>query len=93
MDMRMPGKGKPALPAIGVWFASNAALFVPGTRRWRRVQVTYAANVAESDLAHSGAGNEHVAALRGKAAEEGCGVIIVSAQVRNRMELILDGCL
>lgn len=44
------------------------------------LQITYAANVAEGDLADSGAGNKHVAALRGKAAEEGCDVIVVSAQ-------------
>ena len=43
-------------------------------------QITYAANVAEGDLADSGASNKHVAALRGKAAEEGCDVIVVSAQ-------------
>ncbi len=45
------------------------------------MQITYAANVAESDLADGGAGNPHVAALRGKAVEEGCDVIVVSAQV------------
>ncbi len=44
------------------------------------LQITYAANVAEGDLADSGASNKHVAALRGKAAEEGCDVIVVSAQ-------------
>jgi len=44
--------------------------------------VTYAANVAEADLADMGATNPHVKALRGKAAEEGREVVIVSAQVR-----------
>ena len=44
--------------------------------------VTYAANVAESDLADMGATNPHVKALREKAAEEGREVVIVSAQVR-----------
>jgi len=44
--------------------------------------VTYAANVAEADLADMGATNAHVKALRGKAAEEGREVVIVSAQVR-----------
>ncbi len=39
-------------------------------------------NVAEGDLADSGASNAHANALRGKAAEEGCDVIVVSAQVR-----------
>ena len=43
--------------------------------------VTYAANVAEDDLADQGASNSHVAALRAKAAEEGRQVVIVSAQV------------
>lgn len=41
----------------------------------------YAANVAEEDLAAAGEGNPHVTALRGKAAEEGSRVVIVSAQV------------
>lgn len=43
--------------------------------------VTYAANVAEGDLADAGAGNVHVQALRKKAADEGREVVIVSAQV------------
>ena len=43
--------------------------------------VTYAANVAEADLADMGATNAHVKALREKAAEEGREVVIVSAQV------------
>ena len=44
--------------------------------------VTYAANVAESDLADQGAGNAYVAALKARAQEEGRNVVIVSAQVR-----------
>ena len=43
--------------------------------------VTYAANVAEADLADMGATNSYVKALREKAAEEGREVVIVSAQV------------
>lgn len=43
--------------------------------------VTYAANVAEGDLANKGATNKHVAALRVRAEEEGRQVVIVSAQV------------
>ena len=45
--------------------------------------VTYAANVAEADLADMGATNPHVKLLREKAAEEGREVVIVSAQVRD----------
>lgn len=41
----------------------------------------YAANVPEEDLADQGAQNTHVKALRAKAAEEGCEVVIVSAKV------------
>lgn len=41
----------------------------------------YAANVAEDDLAGGAEGNSLVKALRAKAAEEGCDVVIVSAQV------------
>lgn len=52
--------------------------------------MTYAANVAEGDLADSGASNTHAKALRGKAAEEGCDVIVVSAQVRGAQAAL--GC-
>ena len=55
------------------------------------LQITYAANVAEGDLADSGAGNKHVAALRGKAAEEGCDVIVVSAQARPLLTSFVSG--
>jgi ribosome-binding ATPase YchF (GTP1/OBG family) len=43
--------------------------------------MVYAANVAEDDLAGAAEDNAFVAALRKKAAEEGCDVIIISAQV------------
>ena len=43
--------------------------------------VTYAANVAEADLADMGATNPYVKTLREKAAEEGREVVVVSAQV------------
>jgi hypothetical protein len=45
----------------------------------------YAANVAEDDLASAAQSNRHVATLQGKAAEEGCDVVIVSAQVRETL--------
>ena len=54
------------------------------------LQITYAANVADGDLADSGAGNKHVAALRGKGAEEGCDVIVVSAQARSLLTLLVS---
>jgi hypothetical protein len=41
----------------------------------------YAANVTEEDLASQGDNNKHVQALRKKAAEEDCDVVVVSAQV------------
>lgn len=41
----------------------------------------YAANVSEEDLAGGAQNNKYVAALRQKAQEEDCAVIIVSAQV------------
>lgn len=50
----------------------------------------YAANVGEADLADGGACNPYVAALKEKAAEENCDVIIVSAQVRLRWSLSVN---
>ncbi|KAG1673178.1 hypothetical protein FOA52_015289 [Chlamydomonas sp. UWO 241] len=41
----------------------------------------YCANVPEGDLANQGANNVHVQALRKKAAEENCEVVIASAKV------------
>jgi obg-like ATPase 1 len=43
--------------------------------------MVYAANVSEEDLAGGAEGNKYVAALRGKAEEEGSDVVVVSAQV------------
>lgn len=60
----------------------EAALIRPLQLLTLKPQV-YAANVAEADLADGGASNPHVAALRQKAAEEGCAVIVISAQVRS----------
>lgn len=41
----------------------------------------YAANVGEDDLGNHGANNMHVQALRKRAAEENCEVVVVSAKV------------
>jgi len=41
----------------------------------------YAANVPEEDLASQGADNRHVKALKAKASEERCEVVVVSARV------------
>lgn len=43
--------------------------------------LTYAANVGEIDLGDKGQSNSQVAALRQKAEEENCEVVVVSAQV------------
>jgi hypothetical protein len=54
----------------------------------------YAANVGEDDLGDKGARNEHVAALRARAAEDGCEVVVVSAKVGMRESMCMDaGCL
>mmetsp|Transcript_321 Transcript_321/g.667 ORF Transcript_321/g.667 Transcript_321/m.667 type:complete len:167 (+) Transcript_321:30-530(+) len=41
----------------------------------------YAANLCEDDLADQASGNNYVQALRQKADEEGCEVVVISAQV------------
>ena len=43
--------------------------------------LTYAANVSENDIADAGASNAQVQALKKKAKEENCEVVVVSAQV------------
>ncbi len=43
--------------------------------------LTYAANVGEGDLMDSGQSNTQVQALKKKALEENCEVVVVSAQV------------
>ena len=42
----------------------------------------YAANVAESDMADKGASSKFVQALKTKAEEDNCEVVVISAQVR-----------
>eukprot|EP00775_Hariotina_reticulata_P008640 gene8640-8821_t len=45
----------------------------------------YAANVGEDDLGNHGENNVHVQALRKRAAEEGCEVVVVSAKVESEL--------
>ena len=44
----------------------------------------YAANVAEGDMADRGASSQYVQALRVKADEDNCEVVVISAQVRSQ---------
>jgi obg-like ATPase 1 len=46
----------------------------------------YCANVAETDLADQGANNVHVQALRKKATEDGCEVVVISARVEAELQ-------
>jgi obg-like ATPase 1 len=46
----------------------------------------YCANVAETDLADQGASNVHVQALRKKAKEDGCEVVVISARVEAELQ-------
>lgn len=65
----LPRPPSPSRPAVrGLYLLTSKPL-------------VYAANVAEDDLADPSA-NPHVQSLRAKAAEEGSGVVVVSAQVR-----------
>lgn len=47
--------------------------------------VIFAANVSEGDLADQGAKNKHVQAIRAKAQQDKCEVIVVSAQVESEL--------
>jgi hypothetical protein len=68
-------------PARRVPLNEDELALVKGLQLLTMKPMIYAANVPEGDLADEGGSNPHVRALRGKAAEEGCEVIIVSAQV------------
>ena len=68
-------------PARAVALNEEERILVKNLQLLTMKPMIYAANVAEGDLADQGASNHHVKALRGKAAEENCEVIIVSAQV------------
>ena len=52
--------------------------------------VIYAANVSEDDLADDGASNEHVAAVRNLAKEEGSGVFVICAKIEEEMSELDD---
>ena len=52
--------------------------------------VIYAANVSEDDLADDGAANEHVAAVRSLAQEEGSGVFVICAKIEEEMSELDD---
>jgi len=70
-------------PARAVQLNDDERALVKGLQLLTMKPMIYAANVSEGDLADQGAGNHHVKALREKAAQEDCEVIIVSAQVRS----------
>ena len=71
-------------PARTVQLSEEEAAAVRGLQLLTMKPLTYAANVGEADLSDGGAGNVQVTALRRKAAEENCEVVVVSAQVRLR---------
>ena len=68
-------------PARTVPLSSEEAAAVRGLQLLTMKPLTYAANVGEADLSDAGAGNAQVTALRRKATEEKCEVVVVSAQV------------
>ncbi|KAI7843618.1 hypothetical protein COHA_002858 [Chlorella ohadii] len=67
-------------PARSVDLSEEEAELVKGLCLLTAKPMVYAANVAEDDLA-SPADNKYVQQLQAKAAEEGSGVVVVSAQV------------
>ena len=78
-------------PARAVALNEEERVLVKGLQLLTMKPMIYAANVAEGDLADQGASNHHVKALREKAAEENCEVIIVSAQVRPLCSVYAEG--
>jgi GTP-binding protein YchF len=68
-------------PARSVQLTEEEAEVVRGLYLLTAKPMVYAANVSEEDLAGGAEGNKYVAALRGKAEEEGSDVVVVSAQV------------
>ena len=69
-------------PARAVPLNEEEHALVKGLQLLTMKPMIYAANVSEGNLADSGASNVHVKALREKASQDNCEVIIVSAQVR-----------
>lgn len=74
-------------PARAVQLNEDEQVLVKGLQLLTMKPMIYAANVSEGDLADQGASNKHVKALRDKACQEGCEVIIVSAQVSRLVHL------
>jgi len=68
-------------PVRSVEFTEDELFRIKNLNLLTAKPLCYAANVCEEDLADAGAANEYVKALRGKAAEENCEVVIISAQV------------
>ena len=69
-------------PARTVQLSTEEEAAVRGLQLLTMKPLTYAANVGEADLCDAADGNAQVTALRRKAAEENCEVVVVSAQVR-----------
>ena len=74
-------------PARAVQLNEDEQVLVKGLQLLTMKPLIYAANVSEGDLADQGASNKYVKALRDKACQEGCEVIIVSAQVSHPAHL------
>jgi GTP-binding protein YchF len=68
-------------PARSVQLTEEEEEVVRGLYLLTAKPMVYAANVSEDDLAGGAQNNKYVAALRGKAQEEGSDVVVVSAQV------------
>jgi len=68
-------------PVRNVEFTEEELLRINNLKLLTAKPMCYAANVCEEDLADGAANNVHVQALRQKALDEGCEVIIISAQV------------
>ena len=73
------------LPARSAPLEDDEFALVKGLNLLTVKPVIYAANVGEEDLADAGATNPHVQALRGKAAEEGARVVLVSAKMEEEL--------
>jgi len=68
----------------------QAALKLAGLGLLTMKPMIYAANVCEEDLGNQGANNVHVQALRKRAAEENCEVVVVSAKVESELNEMPD---
>ena len=68
-------------PARSVPLSDPERMAVKGLQLLTMKPLIYAVNVTEGDLANAGADNKHVTAMRTRAGEEHCEVVVVSAQV------------